>query len=63
MTQKVQVKVSGNRKAVEQFLCVIKNTFELMVESKLLVNRDEDGVHCFIDLDPFVIRGEQNGKT
>jgi len=59
MTQ-VQVKVSGERKAVEQFLLEIKKTFELMVESKLLTNRNDNGVHCFIDLDPYTTRGDKN---
>lgn len=54
--KKVQVKVSGDKESVEQFLSTIDNTFPNLIKSKLLKNRDEPGFHCFIDLDPFTIK-------
>ena len=60
--EKVQVKVSGNSEAVKQFLSVIDRLFEFKIESKLLKNKSGNGVHCFIDLDPYVLKEqEKNG--
>lgn len=59
---KVEVKVSGDQKAVEQFLKIIEDKFELMLKSKLLTNKSDGGVHCFVDLDPYSIRGEKHAK-
>lgn len=55
--QKVQIKVSGEREPIEQFLSVINQIFPLNIKSKLLENKNDRGFHCFIDLDPFT-KGE-----
>lgn len=57
---KVQVKVSGKPEAVKQFLSVIDKLFEFKIESKLLNNRTGSGVHCFIDLDPHVLKEQKS---
>lgn len=56
----VRVKVSGEEEAVKQFLKQIEKTFELIVESKLLNNRSDIGVHCFIDLNPYTLKEDKN---
>lgn len=56
--KKVQIKVSGERESVTQFLFIIDRIFPLSIKSKLLENKTEGGYHCFIDLDPFTIKGE-----
>lgn len=53
---KVQIKVSGENAAVEQFMAVIREIFALSIESKLLKNNKDAGVHCFVDLDPYALK-------
>ena len=56
MKPNVKVKVLGDCEDVEQFLAVIEKTFALMLKSKLIQNSENDGVHCYIDLDPHALR-------
>jgi hypothetical protein len=59
MKPNVKVKVLGDREDVEQFLKVIEKTFALMLKSKLLPNSDGDGIHCYLDIDPYALREAQ----
>jgi hypothetical protein len=52
----VKIKVSGYHDDVEQFLSVIENVFALMLKSPLLENSQDNGVHRFLDLDPYALK-------
>ena len=54
----VVVKVSGTPEDVAEFLRCLDAQFSVMMKSKLLPNKGEEGVHCFVDLNPY-IRSEQ----
>ena len=52
----VKLKVMGSHRDVGQFLAVIDKVFALSLKSPLLQNSDGNGVHRFLDLDPYALR-------
>ena len=56
MKPNVKVKVLGDTEDVEQFLKIIENNFALMLKSSLLPNKGEEGVHCYVDIDPYALK-------
>lgn len=52
----VKLRVSGKKEDVEQFLKIIESTFKLMLKSPVLQNSDDNGIHQFLDLDPYVLK-------
>ncbi len=52
----VKMKAYGNRKAVEKLINRIDAVFANVKKSSLIPNDYSMGVHCFLELDPTVIR-------
>lgn len=53
MTSQIELKVSGAFENVKHFLDVFDAIYPASLKSKLLPNRAEEGVHCFVTFDPF----------
>jgi len=51
-TKQVIVKVTGSKEGVDEFVAVVKDVFKLILVGAVRPNNSDDGVHCFIDLDP-----------
>ena len=56
--ESVNVKVQGDERAVKEFLNVIESVFYVFVKSKPLPNDKDMGVHVFLDLNPYLKKGE-----
>jgi acylphosphatase len=52
----VRVKAVGSRKAVEQFFKILEEIFSLVVAGPVMPNDRDDGVHAFLNLDPFLAK-------
>ncbi len=60
--KQIDIKVSGEKSSVENFIFEMEKIFPLMVKSKILSNDKDPGMHCFISLDPNVTNKSASNK-
>lgn len=51
MTDKIILKVSGSEESVHKFLEKLQRDYSKVLLGRLLMNDNNDGVHCFVDID------------